>query len=86
MKAIRHIKYGPPEELQLMEVEKPVPTEKQVLIKVHAASANALEWRGFAMPWLPSLVIRLLRAGFLNPKAPKLALMWRVRLKRLAAV
>ena len=71
MKAIRHIKYGPPEELQLMEVEKPVPTEKQVLIKVHAASANALEWRGFAMPVFPSLVIRLLTGALFKPKDPK---------------
>lgn len=71
MKAIRYIKYGPPEELQLMEVEIPVSTEKQVLIKVHAASANALEWRGFAMPMLPSLVIRLLSGALFKPKDPK---------------
>jgi NADPH:quinone reductase-like Zn-dependent oxidoreductase len=54
-----------------MEVEKPTPTEKQILIKVHAASANALEWRGFAMPWFPSLVIRLLTGALFKPKDSK---------------
>jgi NADPH:quinone reductase-like Zn-dependent oxidoreductase len=33
--------------LQLQEVAKPVPTDKQVLVKVHAASANALDYRRF---------------------------------------
>lgn len=72
MKAIAYTKYGPPEILQLNEVAIPVPTEKQVLIKVHAASANALEWRGFAMPLFPSLVIRLLTGALFKPKDPKM--------------
>ena len=32
MKAIVHTKYGPPDELQLLEVEKPVPGDNEVLI------------------------------------------------------
>jgi NADPH:quinone reductase-like Zn-dependent oxidoreductase len=47
MKAIVYTKYGPPEALQLQEVEKPAPKESQVLVKVHAASVNALEYRRF---------------------------------------
>lgn len=44
MKAILFPKYGSPDVLQLTEVEKPVPNENQVLIKVIAASANPLDW------------------------------------------
>lgn len=68
MKAILYTEYGPPDVLQLREVEKPVPNDNQVLIKVHAASANAVEWRGFTMP---SLLIRLMGGGLFKPKDQK---------------
>jgi len=58
MKAILQTEYGPPEVLQLTEVEKPTPTENQVLVKVHAASVNALEWRPFTMS---PIMVRLVR-------------------------
>jgi len=47
MKAIVYTQYGSPEVLQLKELAKPEPKEDQVLVKVHAASANALDYRRF---------------------------------------
>ena len=65
MKAIVYTKFGPPDVLQLREVEKPFPKDNELLIKVHAASANAYDWRHLrADPFL----IRLMGAGLLKPK------------------
>lgn len=47
MKAIVYTQYGTPDVLQLKEVAKPEPKVNQVLVKVHAASANALDYRRF---------------------------------------
>jgi len=43
MKAIVHCEYGGPEVLKLAEVEKPSPTDNQVLVRVRAASVNPLD-------------------------------------------
>ena len=45
MKAIVYYKCGSPEVLRCEEIEKPVPNDDEVLIKVRAASVNPLDWR-----------------------------------------
>lgn len=65
MKAIVYTRYGSPEVLQLEEVEKPVPKDGEVLVKVYAASLNTADWHLLrAKPFL----IRLMGGGFLRPK------------------
>ncbi len=67
MKAIVFEKYGPPDVLQLKEVEKPVPRDDDVLIKVHAASVNSWDWellRG--KPFVNRLIFGLLKPKKIN--------------------
>lgn len=68
MKAIVYKKYGPPEVLQLDEVEKPIPSDYEVLIRIHAATVTAgdCELRSFRFPWWFWLPFRIYM-GFLRP-------------------
>src|SRR5574341_1387269 len=69
MKAILQTNYGSPDVLKLTEVEKPAPKANQVLVKVHASSVNAGDYRIMrANPFF----IRLMGQGFLKPKDPRI--------------
>ena len=45
MKAAVYTRYGPPDVVQITDLEKPVPKDDEVLIRVRAAALNALDWR-----------------------------------------
>jgi NADPH:quinone reductase-like Zn-dependent oxidoreductase len=69
MKAIVWTKYGPPDVLQLQEVEKPTPTDNEVLIKVYAATVTAgdCEVRSLKVSILVRLPLQIY-AGLVKPK------------------
>lgn len=65
MKAIVFDEFGPPEVLRLAEVAKPVPKDDEVLIRIRAASVNALDWRVMRGKPFPA---RFMAGGLLRPK------------------
>ncbi len=69
MKAVITTKYGPPEVLEIREVEKPVPKDNEVLIKIYATTVTAgdVEMRSLELPFLYQLVLRL-GFGFTKPR------------------
>lgn len=69
MKAVVYNKYGPPEVLQVQEVEKPTPKDDEVLIKIYAASVNAYDWHFLTAD---IFLIRFMGAGFFKPKYHRL--------------
>lgn len=71
MKAIVATQYGGPEVLQLKEVEKPAPKDNEILIKVHATTVTAADYRmrSFTVPaavWIPARIA----LGITKPKQP----------------
>ena len=75
MKAIVYEKYGPPEVLQLKEMEKPTPKNNEVLVKVYATAVTSgdCRMRSFNVPvmqWLPARLI----LGLKKPRNPILGL------------
>lgn len=46
MKAVIYRSYGSPDELKLADVEKPIPTDDEILIKIHAVSINGSDTEG----------------------------------------
>jgi NADPH:quinone reductase-like Zn-dependent oxidoreductase len=76
MKAIVHTAYGPPDELQLREVEKPVPKEDEVLIRIHATTVTSSDCNvrnlTFAPTW--SLLPMRMQFGLRKPKINRLGI------------
>ena len=69
MKAIVWTKYGPPEGLKLQEVDKPIPGDNEILVRIHATTVTAgdCEMRRLQLPLSLSLPVRLY-AGPIRPK------------------
>jgi len=77
MKAIVCTKYGPPEVLQLKEIEKPAPKDNEILVRIHATAVNfgdllarnfkEVTPQTFHMP-LPFLFFAKIYFGFSKPK------------------
>lgn len=66
MKVAIYTQYGSPDVIHLAEIEKPIPKDDEVLVQVHAASVNPLDWHLMrADPFL----IRLM-TGLFKPKNP----------------
>jgi len=68
MQAITRTAYGPPEVLELREVEKPMVGETELLVRVHAAAVNPVDWH--ELTGVPYLV--RLREGIRRPKSQRL--------------
>jgi NADPH:quinone reductase-like Zn-dependent oxidoreductase len=69
LKTIIHEAYGPPEVIRLVEREKPAPKDGEVLVRVHAASANAYDWH---MLTADIFLVRLMGGGLRRPKVTSL--------------
>jgi NADPH:quinone reductase-like Zn-dependent oxidoreductase len=66
MKAIVHSRYGPPDVLELKDIDQPVVTDDAVLVQVHAAAVGKGDW--LTVQGLP--YVARLRYGLRNPKHP----------------
>lgn len=75
MKAVLYTKYGAPDVLHLEDVEKPVPKDNEVLIKVHATTVTAgdVRMRSFNIPSWQWLFVRVY-LGIIKPKRPILGM------------
>ena len=70
MKAIVWTKYGPPDVLQLKEVEKPVPKEDEVLIRIYATTVTAGDCEARSLKF-PILLLSLSMRIYVGLRKPK---------------
>jgi NADPH:quinone reductase-like Zn-dependent oxidoreductase len=64
MKAIVYTKYGPPNVLRLVDIEKPIPRENEVLVRIHATTVNRTDCATIrAKPFFMRII-----TGLLKPK------------------
>lgn len=63
MRAVVYRRYGPPEVLKVEEVERPVPKEAEVLVRVYASSVNPAQWY-----MMTGLFLARIGNGLLKPK------------------
>lgn len=68
MRAALYTRYGPPDVLRIVDVDTPVPAEAEVLIRIHAAAVNPLDWHFLrGTPRVGRVVF-----GLTGPKNPRL--------------
>jgi 2-desacetyl-2-hydroxyethyl bacteriochlorophyllide A dehydrogenase len=71
MKAIVYEKYGPPDVLKLQEVEKPIPKDNEVLVKIHATSVTLFDcWQRSATAPTGFGFLSRMASGLRKPKQP----------------
>src|SRR5262245_43820071 len=70
MRAALRDRYGPPEVVELRDVERPTPTGDEILVRVRAASVNRADLDGLYPRWQFSRLI----TGVRRPKTPRLGL------------
>src|SRR5688572_9700276 len=71
MKAVVYTEFGPPDVLQIKDIEKPAPKDNEVLVKVRAASVNPYDWHMIrGTPFL----MRVMMAGLRKPKDPRVGI------------
>lgn len=64
MRAVLHTEYGPPDRLRVVEVEKPVPADDQLLVRVHASTVSTGDCNVRNMTFVPPSMMPIARLMF----------------------